>query len=118
MAKYKITTTIDAARKESVDKKLREAFGAKVDGLTWEAEKVKTPTNRSERLAEAEAMVEDAKSLVEELKDEMEQWRDSIPENLQGGEKYSEVETACDALDEIHSNLEQCEFSVDFPGMF
>lgn len=118
MAKYKITFTIDAARKESVDKKLREAFGDKVDGLTWEAEKVKSPTNRSERLAEAEALVDDARSIVEELKDEMEQWRDSIPENLQGGEKYSEVETACDALDEIYSNLEQSDWGVEFPGMF
>lgn len=79
-------------------------------------------------------------SIVEELKEEMESWRDSIPENLQGGNKYDEVSSACDALDaidigeladeisepeEIQGRIEALETavqelgdSVEFPGMF
>ena len=48
----------------------------------------------------------------------MESWRDSIPENLQGGDKYSEVEEAISSLEELQGELENISFDVSFPGMF
>ena len=113
MAFYKVNFTVEGARLASVEKKVKEIFPeARV-------EKVERATSRADRLSEAESMVEDAKSIVEELKDEMEQWRESIPENLQGGDKYAEVESCEDELSSIIDNLDQVDFgSVSFPGMF
>lgn len=80
--------------------------------------------------------------VIEELKDEMENWRDNIPDNLQGGEKYSAVEECVDELDRVKDEIEsyrdsdpqdadeleealsQIESSmsdatgIEFPGMF
>lgn len=117
MAQFQITLKVDGARRDFVEKTLRKAFGK--DAPIFTVEKVKTPESPAARLSEAESMVDDARSIVEELKDEMEQWRDSIPENLQSGDKYSQVDDCCTTLDDLHSNLEQADFnSVEFPGMF
>ena len=115
MPSYTIKMTVDAARIDSVKKALKSAFG---DKEIYAVEKNETPTSRAARLSEAEGQVDDARSTVEELKDEMESWRDSIPENLQGGEKYSAVEECIGNLEEIQNALESVEFgSVDFPSM-
>lgn len=116
MPNYRISITVDGSRVEMVRKKAAEVFG---EGVAAQVTKQTTATSRADRLSEAESSVGDALSVVEELKDEMEQWRDSIPENLQSGDKYSQVEEAISALEEIQSNLEGVEFgSVEFPGMF
>ena len=113
MANYKVSFTIEGARFSSIDKEVKKHFPEA------HVEKVEHKTSRADRLAEAESLVDDAKSIVEELKDEMEQWRDSIPENLQGGDKYAEVEQASDELDNIISEMENLDFgSVSFPGMY
>lgn len=112
MATYKIEATVAGERIEGVRAKAKEVFG---DGVTL-VERVK-PESRADRFAEAESLASSALSIVEELKDEMESWYDSIPENLQGGDKASEVEQAKAALEEIQSTLEQVEWSVDFPSM-
>ena len=117
MANYEIKLTVEAARRESVEKKLREAFGKEIP--IHSVEKLKTAESRADRLSEAEALVDDAKSIVEELKDEMEQWYDSIPENLQSGDKANEVQECKDNLENVQSELENVDFgSVEFPGMF
>jgi hypothetical protein len=97
MGQYIITTTVEEARRSTVEKKLREAFGT--EAPLSSVEQVKTPESRADRFAEAESLAGEACSIVEELKDEMEQWYDSIPENLQGGDKASEVESTKDALE-------------------
>lgn len=116
MANYEITLTVEAARKESVEKALVKAFGKEVP--LYSVEKLKSAESRSDRLAEAEGSVEDAKNVVSELKDEMQNWLDSIPENLQQGSKASEVQEALDALESLESDLENVQFDVNFPGMF
>lgn len=79
----------------------------------------KAPTSRAERLSEAESDFESAKSTVEELRDEMTNWKDNIPENLQGGDKCSEVEEAESALEELINEMENIDFgNVSFPSMF
>lgn len=120
MARYTLTVTVDAPRQASVEKALRAAFKKLEDAhLHWSVVKEKTPESRADRLAEAVSMINDAKGIVEELKNEMESWRDSIPENLQGGDKYSEVDEAATALDEIYNHLDEAENAdVSFPGMF
>jgi len=75
--------------------------------------------SRATRFEEALAKVEGPKNEVEELRDELQDWLDNMPENLQGGTKAGELETAIDLLEELISNLEDCAFTeVIFPGMF
>lgn len=74
--------------------------------------------SRAARLGEAAALVESAKEIVVDLKSGMENWRDSVPENLQGGGKYSQIEECISGLEEIESGLEGIEWDgVEFPGM-
>ena len=117
MASYKLTMMIDAARRESVEKKLREVFGADIP--IHVLEKDNTPTSRAAQLAEAEAMVEDAKSIVEGLKDEIQEWHDNLPENFQDGEKGQALESCVEELDQISSDLDSVDMSsVEFSGMY
>ena len=117
MPKYVITLMVDAAKHVSVEKKLKAAFGQEIP--VHSVEKLKTPESRADRLSEAGGLVQQAMDIVEELKDEMEQWYESIPENLQDGDKASKVEQSRDNLDSLHSELEALDFdSVNFPRMF
>lgn len=52
---------------------------------------------------------------LDSLRDEMESWRDGIPENLRGGDKYSQVDEACNALDSIDlSAAEDADWGEDW----
>jgi hypothetical protein len=118
MAKYLITLIVDGARKESVEKTLKIAFKGQ-EPVLYAVEKKTSPESRSERLNDAASIMEDAKTIVKELKDEMQEWYDSIPENLQNGNKAEEVQSAIDALDDVQNEMESISFdSVEFPGMF
>lgn len=78
-------------------------------------------SSRADRLAEAEGYMEDATSIITELKEELEAWRDGLPENLQGGDKASQLEDAIGQLEEAEGNVEQAKDNcsgVEFPGMF
>lgn len=69
--------------------------------------------------AEAAGQFEEAKSVLEDLQSEMESWRDSIPENLQGGNKCQEVEEAYDNLSSaVESVTSEFPFEADqaFPS--
>lgn len=48
----------------------------------------------------------DAESIFEELKEEIESWRDGMPENMQGGDKYSQLEDCANQLDTAISALQ------------
>ena len=58
----------------------------------------------------AQDVVSDAASTAQELAEEMRSWHDSLPENLQQGEKGSALEEAADNLEDAVSRLE-----VDWP---
>lgn len=119
MARYVITWTVEAASPASVEKSLRNAF--KRDGEVLPVhtvEKVKTAESRADRFSEAEGLADQARQIVEELRDEMEAWKDSIPENLQNGDKANEVQEAYDALETLQGDLENLSWDVSFPGMF
>jgi glutamine synthetase type III len=38
---------------------------------------------------------------VEDLKQEVDDWRDSVPENMQSGDRYDAIDTCAQELDEI-----------------
>jgi hypothetical protein len=117
MANYTITLTVEAAKQASVEKVLRKTFGDDVP--IHSIEKVKTADSRAARLSEAETMADNARGIVEELKDELESWKDSLPENLQNGDKASQLDDAISNLEELQSNLESLDFgSIEFPGMY
>ena len=117
MAKYRFIFEADSAKDRDALKKF--LAGAEQPFTVETVKKKKEPKSRVDRLVRAELFAEEAKSIIEELCDEMEQWRDSIPENLQSGGKYSEVEECYDALDTIKSAFEEMDFNgVSFPGMY
>lgn len=117
MGNYNVTFKIEAKRIDSLRKKLESIFGK--DQVSFQIEQQKKYESRADRLGEAEGLVGDANSIIEDLKGEMEEWRDSIPENLQGGDKYSEVEEAISNLEDLHGELEGIDFgNVSFPSMF
>ena len=76
--------------------------------------------SRATRLSEAIAKIEEGLGEVTDLKDEMESWKDSIPENLQNGDKANQVSECFDNLEQGESSLteavEQLQ-GVEFPGM-
>ena len=115
MPSYEVRIMVDGTNIASVRKQMAAAF----PGEEVRCDKIEFNKSRAERLSDAESLVDDAKSIVEELKDEMEAWHESIPENLQSGDKASEVEAAKDALENLQSELENVNFGdVDFPAMF
>ncbi len=115
MPQYTVSITVSGSNIASVRKQMAAAF----PGEEVRCDKIEFNKSRADRLSDAEALVADAASIVEELRDEMEQWHDSIPENLQSGDKASEVESAKDALENLQSELEEVSFGdVEFPSMF
>lgn len=108
MATYNITLTVHGRDIRQVQKQYP---GANVT-------KVNHSPSRADRFADAISNISDGKSEVSSLAEEMREWADNMPENLQGGEKHTEVEEAADALDEINNQLEEAEAAeVNFPGM-
>lgn len=69
---------------------------------------------RRKELDEIYGSIEDIKYKLESILADEENYRDSIPENLQGSERYETADEACDALsnavdsvDEIFEYIEQ-----------
>lgn len=121
MANYRIVVFVDAKRLDGLQTKLTKALqtvGVPADAVTTQIEKVKQPNSRSDRLSDCESSVSDAKSEVESLRDELQDWMDNLPENLQSGTKADELQSAIDQLEQIASDLNGIDWTVDFPGMF
>jgi hypothetical protein len=117
LSQYRITATVDARRVSVVEKKLREAFGLQ-EASIFTVEKDTSPESRADRLAEAAGLVTEALDRIQELQQEMQDWSDSIPENLQDGQKASDVQQTIDDLQDLIDNIEGLDFdNVSFPGM-
>ncbi len=115
MANYNIVLSVPGNRLPTIEKKAQEAFG---DMFRF-VKKIDPAKSRADRLNSIEADVQSACSDIEELKDELQEWLDNLPENLQAGDKASELEEAIQALDEVKDGLESVDFSsVSFPTMF
>ena len=110
MAEYQVTGTFigrDA-------RQLRKALGNL--GVNGRVEKVNRNQSRADRFSEAIDNVRQGQESIVELRDELQAWRDSIPENLEDGEKAEQLDTAIDALGEFEEI--EVEVDVDFPTMF
>lgn len=116
MARYQISFSVEGKNINSIRSQVEKAFGA---DAAAQVRKEPTINSRADRLGDAEGTMQDAAQLVEELRDEMQEWYDSIPENLQNGDKANEVQETIDALESLHDEIEGVDFgSVSFPGMF
>jgi hypothetical protein len=111
---YLVTLRIKASTLPAIEKKAKAAFGDKLKSV----EKVGRGFSRADELDQAKEFVEQAKEIVGELKDDMESWRDNMPDSLQGGGKYSEVEECASHLESLEDELNGIDFDVNFPGMF
>lgn len=113
MATYKITLRKKGIKASEIERSLAML------GATVTLFKMPDNPSRAERLAQAESLIEEGRSIIEELKDEIDNWKDNLPENLQGSDKYEQLEGCSYSLEEIVGNIEQCDFSsVEFPGMY
>ena len=61
---------------------------------------------RRKQIKEAIDKIWEARDILENVKSEEEDAMDSMPENLQGSERYSDMETAVSDLEEAMDNLE------------
>ena len=61
---------------------------------------------RRSRLREVRSMFEKAKDIVTEVLDEERDVLDNVPENLQSGWKYTQMETDCDNLDDVVDGID------------
>lgn len=50
---------------------------------------------------------------VETLQEEEEGYRDSIPENMQSGERYEQAESACDSLSDARDSISEAIDSIN-----
>lgn len=50
---------------------------------------------------------------MEDIQSEEEEYRDSIPENMQSGERYKRADEACDNLSDAVDNLEEVISSIE-----
>jgi hypothetical protein len=117
MPTYTLTLSVEANRITEVKKKLQGAFGDDVP--MHELVKDDTLESRQARFDDAERAVCDCTNTLEELKDELQDWLDNMPENLQGGDKASELEDAISNFDGLIGEIESLDFStVEFPGLY
>ena len=57
--------------------------------------------------------------LKRELASELEEWKSSLPENLQNGEKASQIDDAISNLENLADNIEAIDGdNVEFPSMY
>ena len=114
---YRVTFTVEDRRLSIVQKKIRQMF-PRLDEDDIEVEKLPAYVSRPDRLDEAAAQVEGARETVDQLVQELQEWHDNLPENLQCGEKASELEEAISALESLSSELGNIDWgSVEFPSM-
>jgi len=118
MSTIKITVSKKGLRKDTVEKKVTEALQKMFPEASVSVSLYTPPESRADRFAEAKGKVEDAKAEFESLKEELESWKDSIPENLQGSDKYSQLEEGVSNLEECISGCDTVEGTdVEFPSM-
>lgn len=118
MARWQVTISGKGIRKATVEKlaeAFKEQYGASCSVHVADAT---PPESRQDRLEVAMGSVSDAAAEVESLKDELQEWFDNLPENFQQGDKGQELEEAISQLDDLQSNLENCESEVTFPSMY
>lgn len=118
MARWTVTISGKGIRKDAVEKlakSLQDKYG---EGALVRVENTSPPEGRAERFSKALDLVSEARYEFEQLRDEMQDWYDSIPENLQQGDKAAQVETAREALEECVEEAENLEGKeVEFPSM-
>jgi hypothetical protein len=96
---------------------MRKKIEGLFPGMTAQLERERANKTKRERFEQAQSVFDEARSEVEEIANEMRDWYDGMPEGLQGSEKGSSVSGAADALDELVSNMDGCDFdSVEFPS--
>lgn len=113
MANYLIRAQVQGSRIDAVTKRAIEVFGT---GCS--VKKRDLTQSRADRLAQIEGDIADCVSEIESLRDEMQEWHDSIPENLQDGDKASEVQESIDALEEAITSIQDIDLTgISFPSM-
>ncbi len=116
--RYLIRFEATASDIRQMRKKLEDMGGST---LKARIQKIDSGLSRADRLVLAIQDAQDAVSEIESLKEEIEAWKDGLPENLQQGQKASDLEECFDALTSICEQLDSAITEgeqVSFPGMY
>lgn len=114
MARFRILVGKKGLRYETVKKVAEKVFA----GYSVQVTKENEPVTRAERFDRAKDLASQAREEIENLRDELEAWKDSLPENLQNGQKADELDEAINALQEAADGIETMENTdVEFPSM-
>lgn len=68
---------------------------------------------RRNQIRDAISHLEKAKDIVSDVSFEEQDAMDSMPENLQGSDRYSAMADALDALEDAESSIEEAQESLD-----
>lgn len=69
--------------------------------------------NRRKEIKQIINYLHEAISKIESVKDDEEEYMENIPENMQGGDRYSMAEEACEHLEDAISDIECAIESLD-----
>lgn len=61
----------------------------------------------------ARELLDRAKGIVSSVRDREQDCLDNMPENLEGSERYSTMESAIDSLDDAIDKIEEAQDSID-----
>lgn len=103
-------------RTKTVEEKIKSLFPE----TNLSVKREDPPESRSDRANLAISFVEDAMATIEELKEELESWKDSIPENLQNSDKYSQLEESISTMENVINSLSESIdgiSEIEFPSM-
>lgn len=64
-------------------------------------------------LSTARELLDRAKGIVSSVRDREQDCLDNMPENLEGSERYSTMESAIDSLDDVIDKIEEAQDSID-----
>jgi len=64
-------------------------------------------------LSTARELLDRAKGIVSSVRDREQDCLDNMPENLEGSERYSTMESAIDSLDDAIDKIEEAQDSID-----
>lgn len=114
-----ITISQKGARLDAIEKIVEKYVKEKYPDASISVQKKEPAKSRGDRFSEAQSLLSEAKSIAEELSSELEEWLGNLPENLQGGSKADEIQSAIDDLETFTSACEEAEgVESMFPGMY
>ncbi len=106
---------------DSIQNEILEAINS-IERVTGASISVKCiPVSRSERMAEAESIINEGIGEITCVREELGDWLDNMPEGLSDGDKAMELEEAVSQLEDVEDAIESTVSDlgeIAMPGMY